>query len=125
MTVFEVYEFTNPHKGFGRGKTVDYVALDEDYPDKQPAQASMERDAVEAAGYETYDHGARPVSEDWLEERIGFIEDKISDLESERKAAMRAANALRAEDRLAPEPEDNVLFTAEDLENVGSFDDTN
>lgn len=93
MKIYDIYRYSDPHKGYGYGEHVDYFVSDEDfaYPeDREVAGGQLNGEAVAtAAGYESYDYTAREVSEEELREEADELRDKLNSIESTLDKASR------------------------------------
>lgn len=84
MTIYAIYLYSDPHKGYGRGRTVDYFVSDEDFmnPDDHKFSGQLNGGAVaEAAGYDSYGHSAEEVTEEKLREKAGELREELAKIE--------------------------------------------
>lgn len=77
MIIFEIYSYKDPHKGYGYGSFKDYLITEDEELEKfkttEPLEKPTASDVVEAAGYDTYGHGAKVCSVEELKKHLQEI----------------------------------------------------
>lgn len=95
MTIYEIYKYKDPHKGYGYGEFVEYFVSSEDfhYPEGHDFSGQLNGEAVAtAAGYEDYSHTAKIVTKQELHEKADELQEKISKIDNALAEASEAPN---------------------------------
>lgn len=88
--IFEIYTYADPHKGYGYGESVDFVATDDEelieaFRNREPGIDPDHPSGEEVAskfGYEAYNYTARLRNKESLEEERDELSEKLSKVES-------------------------------------------
>lgn len=86
MKIFDIYRYSNPHKGYGYGEHQEYFLLDDsefeqEYEDEAPSNSHVGEQIATEAGYKGYDYTAREVQPHELREERNELMDKAREIE--------------------------------------------